>query len=78
MAKEKTDPKYVRLQRVLIERRIAAGISQTDLAAALDKPQSYVSKVEAGERGIDVIEFVEFVRAIGADPLRVLRLVLEP
>ena len=77
MAKEKYDPRYVRLQRVLIERRMAAGISQTELATMLGKPQSYISKVESGERGIDVVEFVEFVRTIGADPLRVLRLVMQ-
>ena len=76
MAKGKPDPKYLRLRRVLTDKRIAAGMSQTDLAALLGKPQSYVSKVEAGERGIDVVEFVQFVRAVGADPLRVLRLVL--
>jgi transcriptional regulator with XRE-family HTH domain len=77
VARGKPDPKYLRLQRALTEKRIAAGMSQTDLAALLGKPQSYVSKVEAGERGIDVVEFVQFVRAIGADPLRVLRLVLK-
>lgn len=76
MAKRKPDPKYLRLRRVLMDKRIAAGLSQTDLAVLLGKPQSYVSKVEAGERGIDVVEFIQFVRAIGADPLRVLRLVL--
>ena len=40
------------------------------------KPQSYVSKVESGERRLDVVEFVEFVRAIGDEPVRVLRSVL--
>jgi len=61
----------------LAEQRTEAGISQTDLAATLRKPQSYVSKVESGERGIDVVEFIQYVRAIGADPLHVLRVVLK-
>lgn len=77
MMATKSSPTHIRLRRVLVERRTAAGISQTDLAAMLGKPQSYVSKVESGERGIDVVEFVEYVRAIGGDPLRVLRLVLQ-
>lgn len=77
MTKEKPDLRYVRLRRVLVERRMAAGLSQTELAAMLGKHQSYISKVESGERGIDVVEFVELVRAIGADPLRVLRMVLQ-
>ena len=77
MTRAKSSPLYFRLREVLAEKRQAAGLSQTDLAAKLDKPQSYVSKVESGERGLDVVEFVEWVRAIDADPARILRLVLQ-
>lgn len=77
MTKEESDPRYIRLRRLLVERRVAAGLSQTQLASMLGKPQSYVSKVESGKRGIDVIEFVEYVGAIGVDPMRVLRVVLK-
>jgi hypothetical protein len=37
------------------------------------RPQSFVAKYEGGERRIDVVEFVAIVRAIGADPLKLLR-----
>ncbi len=77
MTRAKSSPLYVRLREVLAEKRQAAGLSQTDLAVRLSKPQSYVSKVESGERGLDVVEFVDFVRAIDADPVRVLKLALE-
>ena len=36
--------------------RLAAGLTQTDAAAALGKPQSYISKVENVERRIDPVE----------------------
>jgi len=53
-----------------------AGLSQIDVAATLGKPQSYVSKIESGERRLDVVEFVEFARALGSDPVRMLRAIL--
>lgn len=77
MTKAKSSPLYVRLRQVLAEKRQIAGLSQTELAARLVKPQSYVSKVESGERGLDVVEFVEFVRAIDEEPIRILRLALQ-
>ena len=39
--------------------RKAAGVTQVELAERLGKPQSFVSKVERGERRLDVIEFCE-------------------
>ena len=78
MKKEKRTPDYIRLRQVLVQSRTNAGMAQADLAAILGKPQSYVSKIEAGERGIDVVEYIAYVRALNADPIRVLRLVLGP
>jgi len=76
MAKAKFSPTYTRLRRLLVERRNMAGLSQIDVAATLGKPQSYVSKIESGERRLDVVEFVEFARALGSDPVRMLRAIL--
>ena len=36
--------------------RIEAGFAQQEIAEKLDKPQSYVSKIESGERRLDVAE----------------------
>jgi transcriptional regulator with XRE-family HTH domain len=58
--------RYRNLLTVLIDARKAAGITQAELAGKLDKPQSYVSKVESGERRIDVIEFIDICEAVGA------------
>lgn len=41
------------------EMRKKSGLTQVDLAILLDKPQSYVSKYESGERRLDLIEIRE-------------------
>jgi hypothetical protein len=41
------------------------------------KPQSFVAKYEAGERRVDVVEFVTICKAIGADPAKLLRALLK-
>ena len=53
--------------------REARGISQQELARRLGKPQSYVSKAEMGERRLDVVEFLHFMRAIDGEPHALLR-----
>ncbi|WP_081774798.1 helix-turn-helix domain-containing protein [Acetobacter okinawensis] len=50
------DPQYVEFIGRLRRARKARGYTQGDLAELLNKPQSYVSKVETCERRIDVIE----------------------
>lgn len=53
--------------------RKAADITQVELAERLGKPQSFVSKVERGERRLDVIEFCRVAEALGRDPAELLR-----
>jgi transcriptional regulator with XRE-family HTH domain len=36
--------------------RFEAGLKQEDVANILKKPQSYISKIERGERRLDVME----------------------
>ena len=64
---------YRRLLDLLVAARKQAGVTQQDLAAHLGRPQSFVSKIELGERRLDVIEFLEVCRAISADPQELLR-----
>jgi transcriptional regulator with XRE-family HTH domain len=53
--------------------RLAADLTQTALATLLGRPQSYVAKVEGGERRMDVVEFLAWVEATkGQDSLPVL------
>jgi len=44
------------VQNLLRELRVAAGLRQMDVARKLKAPQSFVSKYEAGERRLDLIE----------------------
>lgn len=53
--------------------RKATGITQVELAERLGKPQSFVSKVERGERRLDVIEFCQVAEALGRDPAMLLQ-----
>lgn len=76
MVKAKFSPTYTRLRAVLVEARKKEGLHQSDVAARLAKPQSYVSKIESGERRLDVVEFIEFAGALEASPLVLLRRVL--
>lgn len=58
---------------LMVAARKQAGLTQHELARRLRRPQSFVAKYEGGERRIDVVEFVAIVRAIGADPVKLLR-----
>ncbi len=44
----------------LREARLAAGMTQVQVAKALRRPQSFVTKCELGERRIDPIELQTF------------------
>ena len=52
------------LQRVLRSLRIEKRLSQAELAQRLQKPQSYVSKYESGERKLDLIELTRISSAL--------------
>lgn len=53
--------------------RQAAGLTQAQVAARVNRPQSFVAKYEQGERRLDVVEFLDLTEAIGTDPFRLLR-----
>ena len=56
--------KYSIFCHLLIESRKQNGLTQQKLAEILNKPQSFVSKYESGERRLDVIEFLEVADAL--------------
>jgi transcriptional regulator with XRE-family HTH domain len=73
MQKSLKSPEYGRLIAMLVAVREAADIRQHALAKKLGRPQSFVAKYEGGERRLDVIEFIAIARALGADPVKLLR-----
>jgi transcriptional regulator with XRE-family HTH domain len=55
-------PEYRRFLARLRAARERAGLTQAEVARRLRRPQSFVSKCEAGERRIDVVELSGFAR----------------
>ena len=54
------DPDYKFLIARVREARQEAGMTQSDVARALDRPLSFVSKCKLGERRIDPIDLEKF------------------
>jgi transcriptional regulator with XRE-family HTH domain len=54
-----------KLQSLLREVRENADLRQEDVAATLDVPQSFVSKIESGERRLDILELRAVCEALG-------------
>lgn len=52
--------------------RRRSNLTQDELAARLQKPQSFVSDFERGQRRIDVVELIVIARTLGTDPLDIL------
>jgi transcriptional regulator with XRE-family HTH domain len=57
-------PQQIELRKLLLRQRMDRGVTQTELAKRLGKPQSFVAKYEGGERRLSVIEFIEIAEAL--------------
>ena len=57
--------------RYLLDRlrtaRMEAGLTQVQVASALERPQSFMSKLESGERRLDPIELNELAAIYGKE-----------
>lgn len=58
--------------KALRDARIACGITQQEVASAFGRPQSFIAKVENGERRLDVVEFVRLCRLLNIEPASIL------
>jgi DNA-binding transcriptional regulator YiaG len=56
---------YRAFLRKLRQARLDAGLTQAEVAARLNRPQSFVSKCESGERRVDVVELSLFASLYG-------------
>ncbi len=57
---------YTNEHKLIVERlkkaRIDAGLGQVEVAKRLGKTQSYLSKIESGQRRFDVLQLKEFAK----------------
>lgn len=77
MGRTLRSPGHLALMAALKQARLDAGLTQTELAGRLERPQSFVAKYENGERRIEVVELIEIAAAMNADPCKVIQAVRE-
>ena len=59
---------YAVLLELLRETRESAGLTQVELAKKIEQSQSFVSKIEIGERRLDLIQLRSICLTLGTDP----------
>ncbi|MDN7857996.1 helix-turn-helix transcriptional regulator [Burkholderia cepacia] len=60
--------RYRLVQADLRALRKSAGLTQVDLAILLGVDQSFVSRLEQGERYVDLLFYIDWCRACGVEP----------
>lgn len=73
MPKSVFTKRYKIFRDELEKARLAAGLSQEQLAKRVGWDQTYVSKIERGVRRVDVIELIAICDAIGIDAAAFVR-----
>lgn len=68
MAKTLGSERHKALISLLIEAREKAGLTQTELAEKIGEYQSFVARLESGQRRVDVVEFLELSEVLGFNP----------
>ena len=64
---------YRVLLKLLRETRKAAGLTQIEVSKRLGETQTFVSKCERGERRIDLLEWLQFCKAMETEPEEFLK-----
>lgn len=67
MASVLSSDRYRAFAEALRAARLKSGVTQSELAKRLAKPQSYVSKIECFERRVDPAEFHDWLAALNLD-----------
>lgn len=60
---------YAELVNLLIEARLAAGLTQRALARRIGKVQSHICAIEQRQRRVELLEFYIIARALDLDPV---------
>src|SRR5262245_35511028 len=68
-------PCHEALIKLLKEKRQARGIRQAEVAKKMKKQQNWMSRIEKGDRRLDVCQFLQLADLIDFDPIEALRAV---
>ena len=64
---------YQLLQEQIKNTRLSAKLTQAELANLFNKPQSFISKIEGGSRGISVVELNSICEACKTDIVKFIK-----
>ena len=67
------DQRHTALVALIIAKRKAAGLTQQQVADALGQYQSFIARLESGQRRIDVVEFLDLAQILKFDAGKALR-----
>jgi transcriptional regulator with XRE-family HTH domain len=59
---------YAHLGQWLKEQREKAGVGLREAARRLDRPPSYIYRIESGKQRLDLLHFADMVRVLGIEP----------
>lgn len=67
MAKTLHSARHRRLAELIVQQRLAAGLTQAAVAQAMGRHQPFIANIEGGDRRVDLIELMDLAAIIGFD-----------
>ena len=77
MGRHLRSPKHRALVEEIVAARQATGLSQREFASKLKRSNNFVWRIEAGERQVNVLDFIAIAEAADVAPDELLRRVLQ-
>lgn len=66
--KQRNSQRHIRLKKLLKDRRVELGLTQQELCLRLKRNSKFVSQIETGAIMLNVLEFIEYAKALRMDP----------
>ena len=76
LSKQLRTTRHRRVMAALVDVRTKGGVTQRELARRLGRAHSYVSRIEMGDRRLDVPEFIEWCEVLSANPVALMRRII--
>ncbi len=67
---------YIALRNFWINRRKELRLSQAELAEKITVVQSLIAKIETGDRRLDIVEMIDYAKALEVDPHTIIDLII--